>query len=292
LQPIKSRIAPTPSGFLHIGNAFSFVLTWLITRKNNGILQLRIDDIDTTRARNEYIGDIFSQLEWLGIDYDEGATSTTDFLKNYSQIHHLSRYNALINELWAKKMLYPCDCSRKQIALNSDNGQYARTCFEKSVTDFISFHNHNLRLITPSSFTEINDINGKIKVNLYDTMRDFVVRRKAEKQGDIGLPAYQIVSLSDDITNGINWIVRGEDLLHSTAAQIFLAQSLGLITFKDVIFYHHPIVRSQGLTSQAIYRIFSEWLALPPCETLTELLQHFEIQPVIQRLTIGANIQV
>jgi glutamyl-tRNA synthetase len=82
---IRSRIAPTPSGYLHIGNALNFVRTWLMVRRAGGILRLRIDDIDATRTRPEYFDDIFRTLEWLGMDWDEGPRNANEQTEIYSQ---------------------------------------------------------------------------------------------------------------------------------------------------------------------------------------------------------------
>ncbi len=76
---VHTRFAPTPSGWLHIGNAISFIITWLYARSANGTIHLRIDDIDGERAREEFVEDIFTGIEWLGLDYDSGPTSVDDF---------------------------------------------------------------------------------------------------------------------------------------------------------------------------------------------------------------------
>jgi glutamyl-tRNA synthetase len=77
---LRSRLAPTPSGYLHLGNAFSFLLTWLVVRKQHGHLHLRIDDLDADRAKPDYYDDIFTTLDWLGLDYDSGARMRARFL--------------------------------------------------------------------------------------------------------------------------------------------------------------------------------------------------------------------
>ncbi|NJL14359.1 MAG: hypothetical protein HC913_16005 [Microscillaceae bacterium] len=80
---LRTRFAPTPSGFLHEGNAFSFVLTWLAARHFGGKIHLRIDDLDQTRCRPEYVEDIFRSLDWLGLDWDSGPQGVDDFLKTF-----------------------------------------------------------------------------------------------------------------------------------------------------------------------------------------------------------------
>ncbi len=93
---LRSRLAPTPSGFLHLGNVFSFVLTWLIVRKQHGHLHLRIDDLDADRAKPAFYDDIFTTLDWLGLDYDSGPRSTGDCLRHWSQRHRLPAYNQVL----------------------------------------------------------------------------------------------------------------------------------------------------------------------------------------------------
>lgn len=121
-QNLRTRFAPTPSGYLHIGNAWSFFLTWLIVRHYGGSIHLRIDDLDQSRYRKEYLDDIFSSLEWLGFNWDTGPNDSNDFLKNYSQIHNQKDYRNALEILLnqpkdATSNIYACECSRKQIAL-------------------------------------------------------------------------------------------------------------------------------------------------------------------------------
>src|SRR5580704_15637290 len=89
---LRSRIAPTPSGYLHIGNALNFVMTWLWVRKEGGQLRLRIDDSDTTRSKPEFIEDIFRTLDWLGMDWDEGPQTPDEQQRIYSQALRAERY--------------------------------------------------------------------------------------------------------------------------------------------------------------------------------------------------------
>ncbi|WP_460503336.1 glutamate--tRNA ligase family protein, partial [Hymenobacter agri] len=97
--PVVSRLAPTPSGFLHLGNAVNFVLTWLLTRRAGGTLHLRIDDLDRARLRPAYLDNIFRVIDWLGIDYDHGPTGPDDFLRHHSQLLHLPEYNRVLRRL-------------------------------------------------------------------------------------------------------------------------------------------------------------------------------------------------
>jgi glutamyl-tRNA synthetase len=238
---IRSRIAPTPSGFLHLGNVFSFVLTWLIVRKKQGYLLLKIDDLDSQRRRMEYVDDIFSTLEWLGLDYDEGASGTSDFLMNFSQESRIHEYENLLHQLIEKQgLVFECSCSRADIQYNTTNGLYAGTC-RRNLLDTntlgVGKSKTAWRVIVPNEPIRFQDmLKGEIAIPLAENMGDFVVRRKE------GTPAYQIASLSDDLRYNINLVVRGSDLINSTAAQVFIAQQADRKEFTKSIFLHHGLL--------------------------------------------------
>jgi glutamyl/glutaminyl-tRNA synthetase len=125
---LKTRLAPTPSGFLHLGNGASFVATWALARAYEGHILLRIDDLDAERMRTEYLNDVFQTLDWLGLDWDEGPFSTDDFTKNWSQHLRLDAYEKALQDLQKTGDLYVCNCSRKDIRERSTNGLYPNTC--------------------------------------------------------------------------------------------------------------------------------------------------------------------
>ncbi|MDB5281643.1 MAG: Glutamyl-tRNA synthetase, class Ic [Bacteroidota bacterium] len=236
---VRSRIAPTPSGYLHIGNAINFVITWLWVRKQKGSLRLRIDDLDTLRKKPEYVDDIFRTLDWLGLDWDEGPQSPDEQKRQFSQLRRTEVYNDFIKETVEKGKVFACTCARSEIQLHSHEGQYPGTCRNKG----LPLHQPEtaLRILVPeNSVVIINDIaQGEVKVDVHKVMRDFVIRRRD------GIPAYQIASLKDDLDFNINYIVRGEDLLYSTAAQIFLANLYGQNDFGKTSFYHHSLLKDE-----------------------------------------------
>jgi glutamyl/glutaminyl-tRNA synthetase len=257
-QQLRTRIAPTPSGFLHIGNGASFVATWALARAFDGKIMLRIDDLDAERMRPEYVEDIFQTLDWLGVDWDEGAFSVEDFFKNWSQHLRLDAYEKALSDLQKTGDLYACNCSRKDIKLHSKNGLYPNTCRKKRLNPndnsannerntawrivvpdnkFVNFKNfEKIGLSINGFFDEKNAFSKDFTTNLSQTMGDFIVRQKN------GLPAYQLASLVDDTLYNINFIVRGADLLNSTAAQIFLAEKLNRTEFLNTQFWHHPLI--------------------------------------------------
>lgn len=233
---IISRLAPTPSGFLHIGNAVNFILTWLLVRKQHGCLWLRIDDLDAPRIRGEYLEDVFRTLDWLGLEVDKGPSGPEDHLRNYSQQLRQETYHKLIGQLTEnQESVFACACSRKDIRQHADDGQYPGTCRKVDIP--LDQEDTALRVLTPegTAISWEDQWLGNMEVDIFKSMRDFVIRRKD------GIPAYQIASLSDDISMGVNAIVRGADLAESTAAQYFLSGLLGEISFREVDFYHHPL---------------------------------------------------
>ena len=111
----KTRLAPTPSGYLHLGNIISFLITVSLAKKHGAKILLRIDDLDQKRVKQEYIEDIFDTIDFLEIPYDEGPRNLKDFNQNYSQVHRQALYHAVIEELKDNNFVFPCDCSRKTL---------------------------------------------------------------------------------------------------------------------------------------------------------------------------------
>lgn len=236
MQPMVSRLAPTPSGYLHPGNGFSFVLTWLLVRRAGGRLLLRIDDLDNDRFRPDYLSDLFRALEWLGLDWDLGPSGPDDFMSHFSQRHRMPLYTGALEALAELGELFACDCSRKQVQLQSSDGQYFGRCRERRLS--LELHEVSWRLKTPVPLVSASPETGRVPrpdadlvvlhdemrppvtVSLWKSMRDVVVRKRD------GNPAYQLASVVDDLHFGVNWIVRGEDLAASSAFQCYLAERL------------------------------------------------------------------
>lgn len=234
---IRTRFAPTPSGYLHAGNAFSFVLTWLIARQAKGRVLLRIDDLDASRKRPEYVDDIFASIDWLGLDFDEGPIGPDHFEREYSQQRRVDLYRAALERLRSDGHLFACECTRSSI--KAAGGEHPDECRQRG-TDFEQA-NAAWRIRTDESpITWIDAAcwqhQSKRTIGLSGPMKDFVVRRKDQ------IPAYQVASLVDDIHFDVNFIVRGEDLLDSTAAQRMLASHLAYEIFLEASFVHHPIL--------------------------------------------------
>ncbi len=279
---LRGRIAPTPSGYLHVGNALSFVITWLWVRKADGKLRLRIDDRDTLRSKPEYIEDIFKTLEWMRIDWDEGPQTPDEQEHIYSQAGRGGRYDEVVTQLLNTGKVFACDCSRKIIQTHNCSCQGRSLPIDRPDTA--------LRIVTPNVAIELRDSKrGLLEVNLNNKLKDFVIRRRD------GITAYQLFSLTDDLDFGINLIIRGGDLLSSTAAQLYLASLMGATSFAETTFYHHSLVnddlglklsksagslslktmREQGITPEEFYLKISTMVGLDhPCISLDEMLNH------------------
>ena len=281
-SPVVSRLAPTPSGYLHLGNAVNFVLTWLLTRQAAGTLHLRIDDLDRARLRPAYLNNIFRVVDWLGIDYDHGPSGPDDFLRHHSQLLHLPEYNAVLRRLAQISGLVQASTRSRT------NGAEAAVTLETPGAAW------RTRVPAGTKISFLDAWQGETNVPLAALMPDFVIRKKD------GVAVYQVASVVDDLRLGTTLIVRGLDLQPSTAAQLWLASQLSetaAFNAERVQFFHHPLLtdaagqklsKSQQLPveagilgqvqgKQAVLRAVAELLKLPvaAAETLETLQQGF-----------------
>lgn len=232
-----TRLAPTPSGFLHLGNLYSFLITKILAEKNGSKILLRIDDLDRDRYRQEYVQDIFDTLDFMEISYDEGPKDLRDFESNWSQIHRMNSYLEAVENLRKEKVLFACDCTRKKIQQLDSSGYYLGYCLDRRIPldraeTAWRFNTFNTDFIKIKEYPD--------KVATYTLPEDgafFMVRKKDR------LPAYQLTSVIDDIHFGVDFIVRGKDLLSSSLDQKILAESLGENSFNHVTFHHHGLIK-------------------------------------------------
>ena len=272
---LRSRLAPTPSGWIHVGNAYSFVLTALIVRSQNGELFLRIDDLDVERSRPEYIEDIFEQLRWLGLEWDGGPTSVLDLKTTFSQNLKTQRYQLFLEDLKSKSQVFACDCSRALILRRSGSHFYDGFCKNRGLV--VDDEKLILRFrFAPKDQHQIQDIfRGQVET-VDPELTDFIVVRRS---GDF---SYQLISVVDDLDSKVNFVVRGDDLLPSTIAQTALANAAGASEFASIRFLHHGHIvdnsgaklskskesvslrhlRSLGLTRQDFYRVIARHFGL------------------------------
>ncbi len=241
----KTRLAPTPSGFLHLGNVLSFALTVALARRTGAKILLRIDDLDKTRVGPEYVQDIFDTLHFLDIPWDEGPRNFVEYEKEYSQLHRMEIYREALQQLQDEARLFACTCSRTTLLRDSSDGGYPGTCRDKQIS-FVTADT-SWRLLTEGAgeMAVRTVIGGGIDMGLAGEtvsapltaeLRDFIVKKKD------GFPAYQLVSVMDDLHYGVDLVVQGEDLWPSTLAQHWLARQLRRNAFGEIRFYHHPLL--------------------------------------------------
>ncbi|WP_342646332.1 glutamate--tRNA ligase family protein [Mucilaginibacter sp. CSA2-8R] len=248
----KVRIAPTPSGYLHIGNVLSFALTVALAEREQANVLLRIDDMDQQRANAAYVQDIFDTLNFLELPWHEGPRNAQEFATEWSQMHRMPLYHEVLSSLQQKGQLFACNCSRSQIKALSADESYPGTCCHKALEFDKAEVNWRMQT-SPSAQVSVNTWQLKEQtITLPASMQYFVVRKKD------GHPAYQLSSVIDDLHFGITHIVRGVDLWASTLAQLYLAQALPADAFSNVQFYHHDLIagadgqklsKSSGATS-------------------------------------------
>ena len=228
----RGRLAPSPTGYLHLGHARTFWAAQQRAKEHGGQLILRNDDLDSTRYKMEFVEAMLEDMRWFGFEWSEGPDLGGPFAP-YNQSERMSFYQAALDKLRAGNFIYPCTCSRKDIQqavtaphAADDELIYPGTCREKNLSalssqpstkfawrfrvpdgETVPFHDANLGL---KSFVAGKDFG------------DFVVWR-----GD-GVPAYQLSCAVDDAAMQITEVVRGADLLVSTARQILLYRALGL----------------------------------------------------------------
>lgn len=286
------RLAPTPSGFLHKGNAYNFLLNWLYAKQLGAKILLRIDDLDAARCREEYLQDIFETLHWLGLDWDLGPKDVKDFQQNWSQTLRLPNYKIHLEKLVQQGMVFACDCTRKSLRDAGFSGAYPNICAEKGLA-----LNEDLpwRVRVPEGtiITVQDQQSGNISVDLYYSLGSFVIKTRG------GIPAYQLASLCDDVQFGVTHVIRGSDLLASTAAQLYLADLLQMPHFKNIQWYHHPLITdiegnklSKSTGSQSLqylrehhYKIadllyeFAIWLNIPLQQKITSVRDLISLLP-------------
>lgn len=226
-----TRIAPTPSGFLHEGNRRNFALTAQMAREHDLTLALRIDDIDAARYRAEYVYDIFAVLHEMDISWTVGPRDVEDFERHWAQRSRLDIYRTIRDDLRGSALAtYVCRCSRQAMASHRGGGCPAG-CWTRDLPLVAGESCLRARIGDNCTVT----VEG-VDLDLTGSMGDFVVWRRDD------LPAYQLVSVVEDERLGTTHIVRGEDLLASSAAQILLAQALNYTAVPTAHFFHHPLV--------------------------------------------------
>lgn len=226
---VITRFAPSPTGYIHLGNIRTALFCWLFARKHCGNFFLRIDDTDHNRYSKKYVNNIFDSLNWLGINYDGNAIF---------QSERYSRYKFFLDQLIASRKAYRCYCTKERLSelkevqiLNKSKLMYDGCCRKNTFSAHDSFV---IRFIVDScGYTEFDDlIRGKIKIP-NNELDDFILSKNGY---DV---TYNFASCIDDIDFGITHIIRGEDHISNTQKQIMLFKS-----FNKIIpdFAHLPMI--------------------------------------------------
>jgi glutamyl-tRNA synthetase len=243
----RGRLAPSPTGYLHLGHARTFRTAYERAIAVRGTLVLRNEDLDRDRCRSEYVQAMYADLRWLGIDWQEGP----DIGGPYAPYDQTDRYHQYL-EAWRQLVdtgqIYPCTCSRKDLAQaasapheDSDEPLYPGTCRPASGSGLrTGSHNGvNWRFRVPDgeelSFHDINC--GEQRFTAGRDFGDFLVWRKD------ATPSYQLAVTVDDAAMAITEVVRGADLLKSTVRQMLLQRALKLLT---PAYFHCELMRDQA----------------------------------------------
>ena len=300
-----TRLAPSPTGALHLGNARTFLINWLMARQGGWKIILRIEDLDGPRIKRGADQLAIEDLRWLGLDWDEGPVY---------QSARRERYRAAIDQLSRVERAYPCVCTRREVDLaasapHAEDGAaiYPGTCRDqfKSIGDARSSRGREpaLRFDTRGQRITFDDgFSGHHEFDVERDLGDFVIA-KAD-----GTPAYQLAVVVDDAEMGVTDVVRGDDLLDSTPRQILLYRALGLAD-RIPRYFHLPLVigpdgrrlaKRHGDTRLATYRgagasagrvlaMLARWSGTPDVDddvTARQLIDRFDLlrvprQPIV-----------
>ena len=240
IRPVVGRLAPSPTGAQHVGNARTYLIAWLSARSRGGRVVLRIEDIDSPRVKPGAGEQACQDLIWLGLDWDDGPVV---------QSERISLYRSALKRLQEQELIYPCTCTRSDVERagsaphpEHEGPVYPGTCAGRSVRDADSLGDRpwcwrfRVPVISPSF---VDGFRGPTAIDLRVLGGDFVIW-KAPRAGQAeSTPAYQLAVVVDDAAQGVTEVVRGDDLIPSTPRQLLLYQALGLT---PPSFVHVPLV--------------------------------------------------
>jgi len=310
VRVVCGRLAPSPTGLLHLGNAWAFLLAWLAARagdgRGGGRVILRLEDIDPERSRPEYARETLADLRWLGLDWDEGPDVGGGH-GPYEQSARLERYAAALEALARAGLVYPFFCTRKELrglaaAPHAGDGSpvYPGTCrnlSEARRAEFLAQGRRpclRLRCDAAEAIAFDDLVAGPKRMTLAGCGGDFALRRSD------GVFAYQLAVVADDIAMGVTQVLRGDDILASTPRQIQLYRLLGA---PAPAYAHVPLLldaagerlakRHQSLTLAALrgagvsagavvgYLAWRAGLIIAPrCVSPASLLPHFSFSVI------------
>lgn len=230
--PVVGRLAPSPTGAQHVGNARTYLIAWASARAAGGTVRLRVEDIDVWRNKPNAVTEAIEDLRWLGLDWDGELVM---------QSSRLPAHEAALDELKRQELVYPCTCTRADIAgaasaphAEHEGPTYPGTCAFRRAADADSLtvpFAWRFRVTDSPAF--LDAYRGVTEVDLTQVGGDFVVWRAAK------VPAYQLAVVADDAAAGVTEVIRGDDLVSSTPRQLLLYRALGLA---PPTFAHVPLV--------------------------------------------------
>ncbi len=245
------RFAPSPTGPLHFGSLVAAVASYCDAKSQGGKWLLRMENLDEPREVKGAADTILQQLDAFGFEWDDAVVHQSQRAEYYADA---------LNTLQNKQLIYPCTCTRKEIADSSnasgiDGLIYPKTCL-KHAPKPTNIHAAARVAVLDKNITFVDRIQGEITQNLARDVGDFIVKRAD------GLFAYQLAVVVDDATQGVTHVVRGADLLDSTPRQIYLQQLLG---FATPLYAHVPVA-----VNLAGEKLSKQTLAKPISTSLTE----------------------
>ena len=228
---VRTRFAPSPTGYLHIGGARTALFSWLYARKHGGAFVLRIEDTDRERSTSESINAILEGMTWLGLDYDEGPLYQTN---------RFDRYNDVIQQLLDEDKAYPCYCTHEELDVMREKQRatgmkprYDGRCRHRTdpppegITPVIRFK-------TPTDGVVVIDDKVKGRVTIQNAELDDLIIRRSD-----GTPTYNLTVVVDDLDMNITHVIRGDDHLNNTPRQIHIMEALGAT---PPVYAHLPMI--------------------------------------------------
>ncbi len=246
MSTVRVRFAPSPTGYLHVGGARTALFNWLLARHLGGKFILRIEDTDRERSKPEYEEAILRDMQWLGLDWDEGPSIGGSF-GSYKQTERAPIYREQLKKLLAAGNAYYCFCTHKELEIEREEAQavgkgyrYSGRCRnlspEEAETKRKAKEPFSVRLKVEPGVTTFNDIvRGEVTVD-HAEIDDFILVRSG------GEPTYNFVASVDDALMAISHVIRGEDHISNTPKQILIYRALG---FTPPIFAHLPLILGQ-----------------------------------------------
>ncbi|MDH5408988.1 MAG: glutamate--tRNA ligase [Gammaproteobacteria bacterium] len=226
---VRTRFAPSPTGYLHVGGARTALFSWLYARKHGGKFILRIEDTDLERSTQESVNAILEGMTWLGLEYDEGP---------FYQTHRFERYQEVITEFLQTGKAYRCNCSKERLEklreeqmANKQKPRYDGHCRGKDVSPHEPYV---VRFLNPVDgvVSFVDEVRGKVTFQ-NNELDDLIIRRTD------GSPTYNLSVVIDDLDMNITHVIRGDDHLNNTPRQINILQAMG---HQPPVYAHVPMI--------------------------------------------------